>query len=167
MQGLARVGLTRLDRWRNHDGPVHRSRTTAPDASPQRGGGQAHVDTRSKRKCLDRTCDDQRAMSQTCDGGVRRFSVLARAPRRHRATASRCASPSPADQARLIATATNEAPSTRVAVATMVATTRVQAKICDCSNVTRLTTRAKRRVRMNNNSLTAHGTTRLEQLLDI
>jgi hypothetical protein len=60
---------------------------------------------------------------------------------------------SPADQARLIATATNEAPSTRVAVATMVATTRVQAKICDCSNVTRLTTRAKRRVRMNKNSL--------------
>jgi hypothetical protein len=54
------------------------------------------------------------------------------------------------NQARLSATATNDAPSTMVVVATTIATTRVQAKILDCSNVTRLTTRAKRRVRMNN-----------------
>src|SRR5215475_6470333 len=57
---------------------------------------------------------------------------------------------SAANQARLSATATNDAPSTMVVVATTIATTRVQAKILDCSNVTRLTTRAKRRVRMNN-----------------
>jgi hypothetical protein len=55
-----------------------------------------------------------------------------------------------ANHARLSATATNEAPSTMVVVATTIATTRVQAKILDCSKVTRLTTRAKRRVRMNN-----------------
>jgi hypothetical protein len=54
------------------------------------------------------------------------------------------------NQARLSATATNDAPSTIVVVATTIATTRVHAKILDCSNVTRLTTRAKRRVRMNN-----------------
>jgi hypothetical protein len=54
------------------------------------------------------------------------------------------------NQARLSATATNDAPSTIVVVATTIATTRVQAKILDCSKVTRLTTRAKRRVRMNN-----------------
>src|SRR5215831_6927020 len=54
------------------------------------------------------------------------------------------------NQARLSATATNDAPSTMVVVATTIATTRVQAKILDCSKVTRLTTRAKRRVRMNN-----------------
>src|SRR5215475_14094889 len=57
---------------------------------------------------------------------------------------------SAANQARLSATATNDAPSTMVVVATTIATTRVQAKILDCSKVTRLTTRAKRRVRMNN-----------------
>src|SRR5215475_9234177 len=57
---------------------------------------------------------------------------------------------SAANQARLSATATNDAPSTIVVVPTTIATTRVQAKILDCSNVTRLTTRAKRRVRMNN-----------------
>src|SRR6266545_3887322 len=61
------------------------------------------------------------------------------------------------NQARLSATATNDAPSTMVVVATTSATTRVQAKILDCSNVTRLTTRAKRRVRINKTPSTAHG----------
>jgi hypothetical protein len=61
------------------------------------------------------------------------------------------------NQARLSATATNDAPSTMVVVATTIATTRVQAKILDCSNVTRLTTRAKRRVRINKTPSTAHG----------
>lgn len=64
----------------------------------------------------------------------------------------------PANQARLSATATNDAPSTIVVVATTIATTRVQAKIFDCSKVTRLTTRAKRRVRMNKTPSTAHDT---------
>ena len=82
-----------------------------------------------------------------------------RAHTRHRDKRCRRATASPrVNQARLSATATNDAPSTMVVVATTIATTRVQAKILDCSNVTRLTTRAKRRVRINKTPSTAHDT---------
>jgi hypothetical protein len=82
-----------------------------------------------------------------------------RAHSRHRDKRCRRATASPrVNQARLSATATNDAPSTMVVVATTIATTRVQAKILDCSNVTRLTTRAKRRVRINKTPSTAHDT---------
>jgi hypothetical protein len=83
----------------------------------------------------------------------------ARAHSRHRDKRCCRATASPqVNQARLSATATNDAPSTMVVVATTIATTRVQAKILDCSNVTRLTTRAKRRVRINKTPSTAHDT---------